>query len=116
MRSMDVGQRIPAHRILSAKEVIHEDTEAVEVGLRRGKRASKQLRCRVQRCSRGARRSDTAAELTGPEVHQDNASALFAYDILRLDVTVDQTRLVHGLQGSAQVCRDRYDIAGSQRP
>src|SRR5579864_1426699 len=49
------------------------------------------------------------------EVHQHDPATRLAHDVLRFDVAVEQTRLVHGAERSAQVDADGDDLLGGYR-
>jgi hypothetical protein len=55
----------------------------------------------------------------GAEVRQHDASAVFAHDVLRLDVTVEQTRAMHRRQRETKVqsdCRRLFRAERSMAP
>ena len=49
------------------------------------------------------------------EVHEDDASAVFAHDVLRLDVAVDEAGAVHGGKRAAQIARQGSGLARAER-
>src|SRR5205085_3199586 len=50
-----------------------------------------------------------------PEIHQQNAPALFAHHIARLDIAMQESRGVHGADRLAQLDADVSSFAGAER-
>ncbi len=118
MRLAQLVERPGVHRVLRRHEVEQQDADAVDVGVDRGLPAGEELRREVQRrarqasCRGGAR---ALLHLSGAEVHQDETAALLAHDVLRLDVAVDETGLVDGREGAAQLLADERRLARAER-
>ena len=114
--SRDLLHRRAFDRISCRHEVEQQHAHAVDVAGNRRRRAVEQLRSQVQRRTGGGPRSGPlGAKLAGPEVHEHNASAAFAHDVVRLDVAVHQSRLVHRRDGAAHVDADDRRLPWIQR-
>ena len=99
------GRAIDRNRARQEKEQQH--AEAVHVARRRRRRSLEQLRRHVERRPR----EDLGILLGGEdlgtaEVHEDDAPADLAHDVVRLDVAVQETGGVQRRQGPAQVETD----------
>ena len=55
------------------------------------------------------------AQLAGAEVHQDDAAALLAHHVLRLDVAMDEAGAVDGGERAAQILADERRFARAER-
>ena len=53
--------------------------------------------------------------LTRTEIHQNQPSALLPHHVLSLDVSMDQTGVVHGRQSSTELVPDESGLAGTER-
>src|SRR6185503_370840 len=51
----------------------------------------------------------------GPEIHQHHATVVSQHDVLRLDVTVEQSGGMHRCDGSAQLDPDALDVLRCKR-
>ena len=60
-------------------------------------------------------RAGLARAQAGAEVHEDDAAAVLAHDVLRLDVAVHEPGRVDGGEGLAQVLADQRRLAGAAR-
>ena len=52
---------------------------------------------------------------TGAEVHQDNPAAVFAHDVLGLDVAMHETGRMHGREGLTEILTDERGLARAPR-
>ena len=100
-------------RKLAGDEVEEQDADAIEIALDRGFLASEDLGRQIQR------RPDEAAGageiLASPEVHEDDAPACLAHDVLRLDVAVQQPGAVDRRERSADIQADECRLARTER-
>ena len=77
------------------EQVIEQHTEAVHVAPHRCRLAGEQLRCEIQRRAGRSGRPGRRLEAR-PEVHQHDATVVGADDVVRLDIAVNQSRMVDG--------------------
>ena len=95
-----------------------QDAEAVDVALRRGVGAGEHFRREVERRAgdrRGLDRLVVLEQQAGAEVHQHQAAAFFADDVLRLDVAMDEAGGVDGGERPAQVLAEQRGFAAAER-
>ena len=112
---LDLGGRPPRNRIFPGHDVEQEHAEAIDVGARRGWRSCEQLWSHIdRRAGQAAARHGRLQLLTGTEVHQDQSPAVFAHDVLRLDVAMNQSGAMHGGDRAAQLRQDRRRFAGAE--
>ena len=126
VRGLDVFPRPPVDGIRVGDEVIQEHAEAVDVRRLRARLSLEDFRCEIQRRpGEIVHRSGMPAAaievevLAGAEVHQHRPSALFAHDVVRFDVAVQQAGAVHRCQRAAQVQTDQRGFTraeGAMRP
>ena len=98
--------------------MIQQHTEAIEIRPLAGRRAVENLRREVQRRSGeiGQRVPPGPIDFaSGPKVHQDDASAVFAHDVLCLDVAMDEAGRVKRRQRAAQVDPDQRGFPRAER-
>src|SRR5690606_8030646 len=77
-----------------------------------------QLGSQVERRARQATargRARALEHLPRAEVHEDEAAAFLAHDVLGLDVAMDEAGLVHGSEGAAQLLPDERGLASAER-
>ena len=94
-------------------EVEEHDADAVDVALDRRLLAAEDLGRQVERCTNEA--AGTGEVFAGTKVHQDDATAGFAHDVLRLDVAVQQPGVVDGGERGADVEADERGLARAER-
>lgn len=109
--------RFAVERVGAGDQVIEEHTEAVAIGAGRGARALEQLGRHVER---GAPQVVVEGGLRAQrpscaEVHQHDSATLFADDVLRLDVTMQQTGRVHRGERVAQRHADQRGFLSAHR-
>ena len=99
---------------LAGDEVEEHHADAVEIALDRGFLPAENLRRQIER------RSDEAVAagelLAGAEVHEDDAAAGLAHDVLRLDVAVQEACSVDGGERGTDVQADEGGLARTERP
>ena len=91
-----------------------QDANTVNIAARRGRRARQGLGREIHRGSGDVRR-DRALRAAGAEVHQHQAAAVFAHDVLRLDVAVHEPRRMNGRERAAHVGAERAHFARAHR-
>ncbi len=115
--------RMPARQLVhrrrndrerSRDEVEEHDADTVDVALDRRLLAAEDLRRQIERRTNEAAGAGREV-LSGAEVHQDDATAGFAHDVLRLDVAVQQAGIVDGRERGADVEADERSLAGAER-
>ena len=100
-------------------EAIQQDAETVEIRASAGRPAPQNLRREIQRRAgeiAGAGGSRTLALPSGAEIHQHDAAAVLAHDVLRFHVAMDQTAAVNGRERAAQLDADDRGFLGPERP
>jgi hypothetical protein len=117
MRHHQVADRVALHRIVVGHQVVQQYAEAVDIAGNRRLGARQQLGCRIDRCADDPplRSAGVGAFLAGPEVHKNQPSALFAHDVLSLDVSMNETRAVNSSQGSTELVADNASLSGAER-
>ena len=113
-----LGQRPRDVGIRAGDEVEQEDAEAVDVALRRGVGAGEHFRREVERRAgdrRGLHGFVVLEQQAGAEVHQHEPAALFADDVLRLDVAMDEAGGVDRGQRPAQILAEQRRFAPAER-
>ncbi len=117
MRRFDLGARRALDRIVLGDQVVEQHAEAVDVGGRGRRSAAQALGAQIQRrageqVESGCRRLHRSA---GAEVHEDDAAALLAHHVVRLDVAVDEALGVDGGERAAQRPADDDRLVGAVR-
>ena len=100
-------------RKLPGDEVEEHDADAVEIALDRGLLTAEDLGRQIERCP-----DETAGAgeiLARPEVHEDDAPAGLAHDVLRLDVAVQQPGAVDRRERGADIQSDECRLARTER-
>ena len=94
-------------------QVEQQHAQAVQIALHRGALAAEDLGREVERRADepiGARQL-----FAGAEIHQDDAAAALAHDVLRLDVAMQQAGAVHRRERRTQIEADEGRLAGAER-
>jgi hypothetical protein len=95
------------NREFAGHEIEQEHAHAVEIRLDRRGLAFENLGREIQRRAHEPRGAAAAAQLlAGAEVHDDDASALFAHDVLGFDVAMEQAHRVDRRQRRTDVLPD----------
>ena len=96
----------------------NQDAKAVDVRHRRRRSSEEQLRGQIERRSGDlVLRRDPPGQLgAGAEVHEDDAAAVLAHDVLALHVAVQEARTVHRRQGLTEIDADPRRLAGRKTP
>ena len=117
VRGAEAGDRLGVDGEVVGHEVKQQYPDAVDVASNRRVGAVKPLRREVRQRPDDARahRTRRRACLPRAEVHQHQAAALLAHDVLRLDVPVNQPGAVHGCQRPGEVLADEPGLAGAER-
>jgi hypothetical protein len=100
-------------RKLPGDEVEEHDADAVEIALDRGLLTAEDLGRKIERCP-----DETAAAgeiLARPEVHEDDAAAGLAHDVLSLDGAVQQPGAVDRRERGADIQADECRLARTER-
>ena len=99
-------------------EVENQDAKAVDVRHHRRGSAAEELRGQIEgRSGDLVLRRDPPRQLgAGAEVHEDDASAFLAHDVLALHVAVQEPRTVDRRQGLTEIDADRRRLARAVRP
>jgi hypothetical protein len=99
--------------------VIQEHAEAVNVAGDGGGLTVENLWRQIQRGPDQPwfRQQMLRPDLAGAEIHQDHAATGFAHDIVRFDVAMEETSLVHGGDGATDINPDeRRFLTSEQSP
>src|SRR5436190_22278202 len=92
-----------------------QNSRRIEVGARGGRLPFEKFRRHVQR--RAAELARRVSRLmTQAEIHQNDAPALLAHDILRLDIAVEEARLMYGGESAAHIDANQQRLERAQRP
>ena len=103
-------------RELAGHEVEEQHADAVEIRLDRRGLSVENLGREIQGRTDNPRRAAIAEQLlAGAEVHEDDAAARFAHDVLRFDVAVQQAGGVDGGERGADVLPDHRPFARAER-
>ncbi len=105
-------------RIRAADQIEEQHADAVDIGSNRCRLSRDHFGRHVHRRSgHRSRRAERGGHtiLAGAEIHQDDPSADLAHDVLRLDVAVEQSRLVDGGNRSADVDPDERRLLRAER-
>ncbi len=114
VRPRELLHRAGVHWELPGDEIEQQHAEAVEIALHRRALAAENLGREVER------RPDEAVGagklLAGAEIHEHQAPAALAHDVLGLDVAVQQPGAVHRRQRRAQIQADEGRFARAKWP
>ena len=94
-----------------------QHADAVEVALRRGRRASEDFGSEIERRAREVSLSVGHRKVEpGAEVGDEHATIAIAQHVLRLQIAVKQPGAMNRLERPAQVDADPDDLGARQRP
>ncbi len=111
------AERGALHGKVAGHQVVQQHPEAVDVASDRRLGAGQDLRRQIQGCAHDSpARARLGQSLARTEVHENQPSALLAHDVLRFDVSMDQTRIVNGSQRPTELVPDESSLAGAERP
>ena len=112
MRLPQLLHRRRDDRKLAGDEIEEHHADAVEIALDRRLLTAEDLGRQIERCP-----DETAGAgegLARPEVHEDDAAAGLAHDVLSLDVAVQQPGAVYRRERGADIQSDECCLAGTE--
>ena len=104
----DGVKRLAFDGIPHGHEVIQEHAEAIDVAGDGGGLTVENFGRQIERSPDQPRfrQQVIRPDLAGAEIHQDDAAAGFAHDVVRFDIAMEEARLVHGRDGATDIDPD----------
>ncbi len=108
VRAFELGDGTALERIAHRQQVVEQNAYAVDIAGHGRRLAAQHLGRQVKRCAGGPPQGIglIRPHFAGPEVHEHDSAAGLAHDVLRLDIAMDEPRLVYRRHRTAQVRAD----------
>ena len=110
MMSAKFLNRTTLDRVFPRCQAKQQHSDAVDVALFGSRFAAQHFRRDVERRARQVEIAELRGRASGTKVHQDVPSAAVLHDVLRLDVTVQQSGIMYGAERSAYIYTDAGDF------